>query len=603
WAWGMNTNEQHGTGDGGTVGSRSLPVQVSGVGQSCTSVSAGNTHSFALASDGTLWVWGYGTNGQLGLGVDISTRSTPVLMAGRTWSRTLASNGYSAGIDSAGSLWAWGTNTAGRLGIQEPVEATNISSPVQVGIETGWTEIAGGLNFVAGIRNGALWAWGNNDYGQLGNGQSTLKRVPTVFPGGPFLGISAGSDESFFIRPDGTLWGSGANLQYQLGQSDSLKRLSPCQIGSMTSVAWVVSSSSTHSMVIEDGNLWTWGGNGTALGHNDTLARSSPQQLGSATDWQRCAAGGGHSLAIRSKTLWSWGGNGFGQIGDSTNVGKSSPVQIGALTDWVSVSAGAYHSLAIREATPDTGIGTLWSFGLNGSGQLGISNLTSMNSPVQIGAGVSWSKVAAGLSHSLALRVDGSLWAWGLNSSGQLGLSDLTQRTSPVQVGVEWAKVAAGSSHALALKTNGTLWSWGANGSGQLGLGIFDTAGRSSPVQIGTDTNWVEISCGRIHSMAMKNDGSVWLWGDHTNGRLGFGPLSFSSPVQVGTDTNWAKVQAGEAFTIAQKLDGTLWSWGYNLSGQLGHHSGTCFSSPVQIGTEKWEKFSCRGNHVLALKK
>ena len=145
------------------------------------------------------------------------------------------------------------------------------------------------------------------------------------------------------------------------------------------------------------------------------------------------------------------------------------------------------------------------------------------------------------LSHCAAIKTDGTLWAWGLNTDGQLGLNNIAHRSSPVQVGslTDWKLVAAGSYFAVAIKTDGTLWSWGRGtaiaplGAGALGLG--NTAHRSSPVQVGSLTDWKQVSAGAYHTRAIKTDGTLWTWGDNTSGQLGLGnTIHRSSPVQVG---------------------------------------------------------------------
>jgi len=309
------------------------------------------------------------------------------------------------------------------------------------------------------------------------------------------------------------------------------------------------------------------------------------------------SAGLSHTVAIKSDgTLWAWGYNGSGELGIGTTDYNPhpNPVQIG--TDiWASVSAGSSHTMAIKTD------GTLWAWGSNSFGKLGDGTTYLRNSPVQIGSGTDWASVSVGDSHSVARKSDGTLWAWGSNGMGQLGIgtTDNNSHPNPVQIGTDtnWASVSAGGNHTVARKSDGTLWVWGYNDKGQ--LGDSTKTNRSSPVQIGTDI-WASVSAGSSHTMAIKTDGTLWAWGETTLGSLGTYPST--SPVQIGTDTNWASVSTG-MHTVATKSDGTLWAWGYNSSGQLGNGTTTVSSSPVQIGSgTDWASVSVGYEHSVARK-
>lgn len=189
------------------------------------------------------------------------------------------------------------------------------------------------------------------------------------------------------------------------------------------------------------------------------------------------------------------------------------------------------------------------------------------------------------------------LYAWGENGSGALGLGDRTDRSSPIQVGsdVNWAEVSVNKTDtewSLALKTDGTLWAWGAGLYGQLGTN--STISRSSPTQVGSLTNWSAIATGNIHSLALKTDGTLWSWGNNIYGELGQNNTIYrSSPVQVGALTTWLKIAAGRYTSFAIKTDGTLWAWGDNTRGYLGTNSIILRSSPVQIGAlTNWSSIS-----------
>jgi alpha-tubulin suppressor-like RCC1 family protein len=335
-------------------------------------------------------------------------------------------------------------------------------------------------------------------------------------------------------------------------------------------------------------HLYSWGLNSKgSLGLGNTTTYSSPKQVGTLNTWLKIACGLYTNGSVKTDgTLWMWGGNASGSLGLGNVTNYSSPKQVGALTDWSNVSIGKSDScLAIKTD------GTLWAWGANSNGQLGLGNTTNRSSPVQVGALTNWASVSSGnLGFTAAIKTDGTLWTWGRNDAGQLGLGNTTYYSSPKQVGAltAWLKVVAGYSITLAIKTNGTLWAWGKNDAGQLGLG--NTTYYSSPIQVGSLTNWSSVSTGSMNSccsFAVKTDGTMWSWGRGNNyGQLGLGnKTSYSSPKQIGALTTWLSIAGGSYFATAIKNDGTMWSWGSNGLGRLGLNNATYYSSPKQVGS------------------
>lgn len=333
-------------------------------------------------------------------------------------------------------------------------------------------------------------------------------------------------------------------------------------------------------------NLYSWGYNGFgSLGNGNTTKYSSPIQVGTLTNWISIAAGAyQNAFGIKTDgTLWSWGYNSTGELGLGNTTNYSSPKQVGGLTTWSKVVAGNSHTVAIKTD------GTLWTWGSGLYGGLGLGNTTSYSSPKQVGALTNWLIASATYACTLAIKTDGTLWSWGYNNFGQLGLGNTTNYNSPKQIGVltNWASISSGASAAIATKTDGTLWSWGLNNGGQLAQG--NRVNYSSPRQVGSLTNWTKNTGSYPQfGMGIKTDGTLWTWGRNTYGQLGLGNItSYSSPKQVGSLTNWLSIASGYgsngAFVI--KTDGTLWSWGQNNQGQLGLGNTTNYSSPTQVGS------------------
>jgi alpha-tubulin suppressor-like RCC1 family protein len=348
--------------------------------------------------------------------------------------------------------------------------------------------------------------------------------------------------------------------------------------------------------------LYAWGNNQYGrLGLGDTVSRSSPVQVGNLTNWALVSGGSNFCAAIKTDgTLWTWGYNNFGALGQNNTVNRSSPVQVGALTNWATVS-GAAGGACFAVKTD----GTLWAWGRNNLGQLGLNSTVNHSSPVQVGGLTNWAKVVGGNYFCTAIKTDGTLWAWGANSGGALGLNDTANRSSPVQVGslTNWSSASGANGFCLAIKTDGTLWGWGTNSSGQLGQN--DITDRSSPVQVGALTDW-SFARPRLNgstAAAVKTNGTLWTWGNNFSGTLGQGDtVNRSSPIQVGASTDWKTVNAG-TFCIATKTNKTLWGWGSN-SGQLGLNDTASRSSPVQIGALSiWENVGILSDSTIVTTK
>jgi len=298
-------------------------------------------------------------------------------------------------------------------------------------------------------------------------------------------------------------------------------------------------------------------------------------------------------------TLWSCGYNVRGDLGqNSTSPGYySSPVQIPG--SWSSGNIGGYSYCCSHGIKTD---GSLWGWGQNEDGCLGTNQAHELkvSSPAQVGTDTTWGAIRGGSGYVLTFKTNGQLFAWGQNEKGQLGLNNKTARSSPCEIGgdTDWTSnitlTHAGTS--LAVRTNGTLWSWGYNGSGVLGTNqAFSPSKRawSSPVQIGTDTTWGDAKLGEafVNFGVVKSDGTLWTWGRGSHGQnMQNNSISLSSPTQV-PGTNWAYYSGSYYHALAGKTDGTLWAVGKNEAGAFGIPSianDASFSSPVQVAGNGW---------------
>jgi alpha-tubulin suppressor-like RCC1 family protein len=302
WAWGCNGQGRLGDA---TTTSRTSPVSVVGGFTDWCQVSAGSYHSLGVRANGTAWAWGVNSSGNLGDGTT-TNRSSPVSVVGgfTDWCQVSAGDSHSLGVRTNGTVWAWGCNGQGRLG---DGTTTSRTSPVSVvGGFIDWCQVSAGNTHSLGVRqNGTAWAWGLNINGRLGDGTTTSTSSPVSVVGGftDWCQVSAGGSHSLGVRTNGTVWAWGNNGSGRLGDATTTSRTSPVSVvGGFTD--WCqVSAGGTHSLGVRtNGTVWAWGCNGQGrLGDGTTTERISPVSVvGDFTDWCQVSAGIDHSLAIRS---------------------------------------------------------------------------------------------------------------------------------------------------------------------------------------------------------------------------------------------------------------------------------------------------------------
>lgn len=345
------------------------------------SIGAGAYWSAGVCADAVPRTWGMNSYGQLG---DSTTQAHPT--AAPVYGlidvvQMQGGFGHTVALASDSTVWCWGRNDYGALG-----NGTTTGSiiPVQVSGLDNVVAIAAGDFFTVALRaDSTVWSWGHNNYGQLGNGTTSNSPVPVQASLVNITAIAGGRDYLLVLRADSTVWGYGLNDNGQLGVSGVVTSTAPVQAAGLDSV--VAISASRY----------------------------------------------GHSTALRADgSVWTWGYNQFGQLGDGTTTTRNTPAPATGLSEMVAIAqqSGYGHTLAVR------GDGTLWAWGYNLNGQLGIGSNTNSSVPVQVSGITDVVAVTCGDNHSVALKADGTAWAWGTNASGQLGDGTATEWTTPVAV-------------------------------------------------------------------------------------------------------------------------------------------------------------------------
>jgi alpha-tubulin suppressor-like RCC1 family protein len=325
-----------------------------------------------------------------------------------------------------------------------------------------------------------LYTWGNNTYGQLGDGTTAAKTTPAPVAGVNDAAISAcGNNIAAVIRTDGTLWVWGMGSAALCGDSSGTDYTTPHYL--TDNVKQVSLSDSNGAYVKTDGSLWVWGGG-----------------------W------------------WGTLGNGY----DNQITGTPAPIRLYTMGyDVKKIAVGLMYMTALKQD------GSVWSWGWGARGNIGngANNAYNMFPTSIIPGGVT--DIACGSASTYAVKSDGSLWAWGLNNAGQLGDGTTESKNVPVKIGDGFKEIAAGQKHAAAVKTDGSLQIWGLNNHGQLGFGAINydqhTPHKLWDSAAGTD-------CGWLYTLAVKTDGSLWAWGDNRSSQLGDGTETMrTAPVQV----------------------------------------------------------------------
>ncbi len=457
-----------------------------------------NEATFRVKDDGTLWAWGYNGDGRLGLG-DPSSAGSEVREPTRVgqedgWEQIATSNwGTVFATKKDGSLWAWGNNGDGRLGLGGIGLNTAVTSPTRIGNEFGWSNVVSTDGLTFAVRDdGSLWAWGYNGGGGLGVGEL-------------------------------------AGVQYVT---------TPTRVGLDTGWVRVVSSQEQTFAIKEDGSLWAWGSNwGGRLGLGDIGVDTivgEPVRVGVEEGWESVVSNGSQTFAVKDDgSLWAWGYNWDGELGlgDPSMHGVArSPVRIGVETDWRKIVTGAGRAFGIREG------GSLWAWGYNGQGQLGLGGSgygSTVRLPTRVGDQGGWQQIVSSGYGTFGVKDDGTLWAWGYNYDGRLGLGEqsINQHvTEPTSIGAshEWRTLFSGSSsedwwasRTFASRRDGSLWAWGYNGDGRLGLANVTEGVVREPARVMVD--FPEITVQPAGSGLLAPGGSVVV----SLGAVGAPPLSF----------------------------------------------------------------------------
>ena len=665
YCWGDDTYGQ--LGNNSTVNS-SVPVAVptGGVpsGVTLTQVSTGDSFACAVSSAGAVYCWGWNINGQLGNNSTVNS-SVPVAVStggvpsGVTLTQVSTGDSFACAVGSAGAVYCWGWNINGQLG-----NNSTVNSSVPVAVSTGGvlsgvtlTQVSTGYYSACAVSSaGAVYCWGYNTVGELGNNSTTDSSVPVaVSTGGVLSGVtvtqvSTGYYSACAVSSAGAVYCWGYNIVGELGNNSTADSSVPVAVSTggtpmagttVTQVSASVLGTSTCAMD-SAGTAYCWGSNSSGqLGNNSTtesnvpvavmpLNATAPGSLvafagnasavvywaastgttGTVTGYAVLASPGSATCSTTTALSCTLTGLTNGttytvSVVATTSTGNSLP-GTNTVTPWPSattMSTGYSHACEIVS-------GKAYCWGDDTYGELGNNSTTQSNVPVAVNTGgvlsrVTLTQISAGDDFTCALSAAGAVYCWGNNGNGELGNNSTTQSLVPVAVtttgtpmaGKTITQVSTGSnSSACAVDTTGLVYCWGNNGNGELGNN--STTQSLVPVAVTTSATpmagrtIVQVSAGGDFACAVDTTGLVYCWGYNSYGELGNNSTTQSLvPVAVTTSATpmagrtIVQVSAGNDFVCAVDSSGPLYCWGDGGNGELGNYAAKSSPVPVAVYT------------------
>jgi alpha-tubulin suppressor-like RCC1 family protein len=589
--WGDNFQGELGDG---TTTNRSMPVAVSGLTSGVTAIAAGFEFTCAVTSGGGVVCWGFNNDGQLGNNTTTSNK-TPVAVVDSNGVAITAATAITAGashacaVTSSGTVLCWGLNGQGQLG-----DNTTTSRSTALAVAGNWANVtvtavtASGLHTCALTGGGTVLCWGDNFYGQLGDGTTTNRLVPVVSGLAGVSRIAAGTYHTCGLTVAGGVFCWGNNGNGQLGTGPITMSLTPVAVNGLSSGVTAIVAGAFHTCAqTSSPTVRCWGNNFDGqLGDGVNWYASTPGAVTGLTSGITAVATGDHTCALNSAGGVScWGYNALGELGDGTNINGTTPVAVSGLASGVTAIATGYEFTCGLT----TGHAVL-CWGDNSSGQLGDGTNTNRFAPVAVSGSLpAVAAIAAGDFHTCALTTGHAVFCWGDNSTGQVGDNTNTNRSAPVPVtgfpgGTAIAAITAGAAHMCALTTAGGVYCWGNNGNGELGDNT--TTQRLTPVAVsGLASGVTAIAAGGYHTCALMSTGLVKCWGFNGSGQLGINSTTTLSltPVTAGV-TSVTAIAAGLYHTCAL-IAGGISCWGDNSAGELGDGTTTNRLAPVPVTT------------------
>ena len=546
-----------------------IPVQIPSL-SNVEKIFSFDSNVFVIEKNGSIWAWGDNSYGQLGDGKTESTNIPVEIVSLKNISKIISKHGSSFAIANDGTVFSWGKNDIGQLGIGSN---ENVLLPQKNPLLTDIIDIflfsldSDNINIQAYAlqSDGKIWAWGNNEWNNIDGTSVEDKSIPVhIMTQSGFKSLNILRDSIAILRENG-------NVEIIKPTSSGETSIIPfCSdinemVSGMLNLFVIKKDGSVHFIPLYDFYR---------LNFEYSQYYNLPiKAFFNIEDIHQISFSNSHTLALSNDgSLFSWGYNRHGQLGIGTYESKVNPTKNDYLRNVKMVISEVNYSLDLKND------GTVWSWGDFQNKYEHIHLIDSTNSllpiPTQIQSLENIEKIASGAAHAIALKSDGSLWVWGNNNNEQLSDETTSYLSKPVCLtSISDVKdIAASSNQSLVLKNDGTVYSLGDTG----------------PLLIDGLSHIIAIAAGENHKIALKNDGSVWTWGSNSSGQLGNGSIdSRNSPKQITSLSGIISIAAGSSHSMALDSEGSVWAWGANVKGQLGDGTEFMKLTPIKIQTLK----------------
>ena len=657
WTWGNNSYGQLGIGDNVT---KTSPTKVTDI-ENAIDVSVGYYDTVVVKRDGTVWAFGNNSNGQLGDGTS-SNRVNPVQVIKQDGapltkiSKVAAGTYRTVALDEDGNVWIWGykygktaTKISGLNGIidissnyavKHDGEVYKIDTPdVKLKLNN-IIRVSEGANHALFLnKDGKGYSIGNNNKGQLGDGTTVNKDMPVLIQDSTGVQsltnikeLKAGTEFSIAIMKNGDTYTWGSNDNYKLASDVQNYQVYPKKNDQTNNAIFADAGVNNGAIIDENGYVYTWGlGDYGNLGNKLYNTSSVPvlvgvQDVGLNEYDIVLHKGEDYKIVVTNKTFnvlqevqdkgqmnYSTGNSSIASI---SNTGLVTGVKEGKTTAVISKVGTDSVSIANITVLPD-GVdiepmaltsmshtvvlkanGTVWSYGLNSSYQLGNGSTVSSDRPVMVKfpEGTIIKQIAVGNTHNLALDINGNVWGWGVNSNNSLGRN----ASKPVSLGISNVKkIAANNDQSMILTNDGYVYVWGLNENGELGTGTYNKV--KEPTLLNYVSDVIDIALGKNHSLLLTTNGKVLTSGLNVYGQTGKQEGKSNTFTQIEVPVTIGKIAAGDNHSVLLSATGNVYTFGYNENGQLGLGTKTNMLIPTKVNITNIMQISAGKNQTILL--